>query len=710
MPKQDVAVELYYDGAWHDLVTNDDVLADAPIVIKRGQGDESAALRPTQVSLRLANDDDMYRTSNPQSPLYGKAGRATPLRVSVGDSVRAHVEVTSMQPDQSRDFRRTPRRGKAWVDIEAAGLLQRIGQWSGTVQSPMTRYFLSTTGQVGLWPLEDGRSSRTLSQVGLPRWSPIASRLNAKAALYSGAISMQSDDGPPGGDSCLTMSGSTGKIWGYFTATDDTGSQMVFHVKLASTPATATYESLFTWRLTKGGYLYWEINNSNYRVRVVDNGGTELYSSATAWNVVEVTDWVRHRVKLTESGGTTTIAWAWYAADANVIYGITSTYASVGEEEPWYWVIVAGNHNDGAAYSHVYATTDTDLSLTTDDAARSFNGFRLERTAGRWFRLLSTEYGLPYHYLGDFNEASQMGAQRPDTLPNLLREIGTTEDGLIYDDIDELAAVLRLRNSRYNQTPALELSPEDLPALPREVVDDQGVHNIVTAQQRDGEQVTVEDDTGPLGTQDPPDGVGEYRHTVDVNIAYPELDLDQYANWWLRRGTVDLPRFPQVTVDLGAKPELVDAVNAVEIGDVITIAGFREYTIRLHVLGWTETIGTHSRKIVFNCAPDQQFDVGTYDDTNRRYDLRSCVMNGAVSATATSLTFTITDDEAWSTTSTPYDLMISGERVTVTSMSARSGSFSYAQTATVRRSINGICKALPDGAEVHIATPGRWAL
>jgi hypothetical protein len=165
-----------------------------------------------------------------------------------------------------------------------------------------------------------------------------------------------------------------------------------------------------------------------------------------------------------------------------------------------------------------------------------------------------------------------------------------------------------------------------------------------------------------------------------------------------------------VTIDLGAKPSLITAVEAVDVGSVITITGFREYTIRLYVLGWTETIGTHTRTITFTCAPDQQFVVGEYDAGTSRYDLRTATLSGAWTSTQAAGTFQMTADESWSTTSEPYDLMIAGEQITVTNMNARTGTGPYFQSANVTRSVNGIVKALTSGAEVHIATPGRWAL
>jgi hypothetical protein len=222
-----------------------------------------------------------------------------------------------------------------------------------------------------------------------------------------------------------------------------------------------------------------------------------------------------------------------------------------------------------------------------------------------------------------------------------------------------------------------------------------------------------EDSTGPLGSQAPPSGAGEYRQTVDVNLDDPDNQLPQVANWWLRRGTVNLPRFPQVTIDLNAKPSLITTVEAVEIGSVITITGMREYVIRLIVIGWTETIGTHDRTIVFTCVPDQQFVTGVYDGSaayTPRYDLRTCTLGTGANPTDTALIFTMTADESWSTVSEPYDLMIGGERITVTNMNARTGTGPYFQSANVTRSVNGVAKSLPVGTPVHIATPGRWAL
>jgi len=260
----------------------------------------------------------------------------------------------------------------------------------------------------------------------------------------------------------------------------------------------------------------------------------------------------------------------------------------------------------------------------------------------------------------------------------------------------------------------LTLAPEDLPALPREVTDDLQVHNIVTAVDLQGQEATAEDSTGPLGSQAPPDGAGEYKQRVDVSVSFPRNRLPDIANWWMRRGTVDLPRFPQVSVNLAVlSPSKVAEVESVQVGSVIEITGFREDTIRLFVLGYLEVIGHHSRRITFTCAPDQQFQVAVYDDTSKRMESRTSTLNAAVDATATTIVVTFTRiRDAWSTTAEPYDWGIGGERIRVLSMGAVTGSGPWTQTATVQRSINGVPKGHPAGAPIHMfpSVQARYAL
>jgi hypothetical protein len=106
------------------------------------------------------------------------------------------------------------------------------------------------------------------------------------------------------------------------------------------------------------------------------------------------------------------------------------------------------------------------------------------------------------------------------------------------------------------------------------------------------------------------------------------------------------------------------------------------------------------------------FQAGVWGDAGNqvsRWGARYTRLASAQSAGDTSLPFSISDSrETWSTADVPYDVEISGERITVTAMSAVSGSGPYSQTATVTRAVNGISKELPSLSDVRLWDAGRW--
>lgn len=697
MPKQSVAVEIFYGGVWHDAAVEDKVFIDAPVTITRGQGEESPALRPAQIKARLDNQTDKYRTSNPASPLYGLAGRNTPTRVKIGGTIRGTVEASSWAADETDDFSVSPPRGKAWVDIEGGGLLQRVNQWTELVSSTMVKGMKSFGAHlVGAWPLEDASTSTILSN------------LVSGGAVGEFTDCTLGDAERPAGSARSVKLGTTGHIFSTCLSSAASGWQMCFAFRLPALPGSATYAEIFSWYDSTGRRWTWETNNTNYAWTIYAPDGSVLANVGSAWSAGrEPNQWIRARMKVSVSGGTITYEPAWYAEGSATIVGATSTFAAASTGCVTRWGATAGAYNTGAWYTGVFAVDDPAVVVFNAGVVADFNGHAGE-TAGDRFARLTGDLGLAYTVLGATAKSALMGGQPEATYADLLKEIIATDDALLFDDIDSIGLVLMLRNARYNQTPALALTVTDLPYRPREVADDQSTHNVVTASQRDGGQYTATDSTGPLGTLPPPAGVGEAKQTVDVNVFNETTDLFQQANWWLRRGTVNLPRYPQVAIDLNAKPALIPAVETVDVGSVITISGFRENTVRLMVIGWTETVGSHTRDIVFTCVPDQQFQVGVYG-TNR-YDLQSSVLNAAKLATDTAMTFKQTVDEFWSNTAVPYDIMIAGERMTVTAMGSRSGSGPWLQAATVIRAVNGISKPLAANEPVHRFNPGRYAL
>jgi hypothetical protein len=335
-------------------------------------------------------------------------------------------------------------------------------------------------------------------------------------------------------------------------------------------------------------------------------------------------------------------------------------------------------------------------------------GWADEEAVDRLARLAAEE-GWSVRINNLYGDTAVMGAQPIGKLSEVLKQIERSEDGLLTDMRGNVALLFRTRYTQYNQAGMALTYGTGIKSL-KPVIDDQGTRNDVLVKNADGLEARSIEDDGPMSVSDSPTGVGRYPATIDVNVMAPTEDLQLIADWWRKKGTVEAARYPVVTLDLDANPALAPEAYRLTSGDRVTITGLEYDLVDLRVLGGREVLGSHELKLAFNCDPGQQWQVGEYDDTVRRYDLRSCTVASLASSTTNTISLTITDNEAWSTVDEPYDLMIAGERVRVTSMGARSGSGPYSQTATVTRGINGVTKELPSGSEVHIATPGRWAL
>jgi hypothetical protein len=706
MPSQDVALHLFYDGAWRDVTADDDVLTRGPVTIRRGQGEESSAPRPAQVDALLANDDDRYRTSNPTSALYGRAGRNTPAAITVAGNTRAVVEASSWACDQTQDFRQTPRRGSAWTELEGGGLLQRIGQWTQPLRSPFRQYNDTITGAIGYFPGEQARGSTTLvSTIDGTR----------QQGDFTGAA-FDSQYRPAGSGPLMDIEDGAGMGF-YFAGPDNPTSTAGWQLSWV-----ARYEPFESGQQT---IMYWETGDGTAYGLDIDpdvgdmfmfssKGGVTVINAVWTYDDYDFTQWTLFSIDASYSAGTTTVWVNWtneQSTDGG--FGVPS-FAGVPASLRWWSVLGgAGEIPAGSTMGHVMgfpANSGAGTDLFGSARRYAWTGYLNEPAALRFIRLCNL-FNIYYIVSASYLSSTPMGPQPVATLAELLQEIVTTDDAILFDYRTDIQVALIVRQDRYNRAVRTHLVPEDLPALPREVVDDLPIHNFVTAVQREGAEAVAEDSTGPLGTQPPPVGAGLYEQRVDVNLGAPDWQLADVANWWLRRGTVNLPRFPQVVVNLAALPaSKVAEIEAVDVGDVITIGDFREDLIRLQVLGYTETIGTRSRKIVFNCAPDLQFDVArwladgaTLTDTTKRYDSRTSTLSAAVAATAGTMVVTFTDPtDAWSTTGAPYDWVLAGERVTVTAMGAMSGSGPYSQTATVRRSVNGVLKAQTAGTPIHM--------
>lgn len=601
----------------------------------------------------------------------------------------------------------TPRRaikGDAWTDVTANGIQRRLEQGARSLRSPLFRA-ITQSNPVVYWPLEDGIDA-TQAASGLSGGSPMS--------VTSGLIDFI-DDAPVGGagsaqpvlsaDGTLrgvvpTISGSSWQVsvWVKGKPLDTTFNQIVALELIAASSSVARW--LVVVQSPQLGVPNPSVGVSAYDasgsfIGGVDNGNQDYPGVLDEqWHLVQFT--------VTQNGGNADMVL--YVDGVSVDTG--SIAITLGNPTQVRGPVGSGgglfDDIDYLRMSHI-GIWDTITQVDQYDAGLGYVG---ETAADRLSRLCDEE-GIEFTLIGTASDSATMGPQLIDTLLANFQDCEVVDMGLLYESRHQLGIEYRTRTSLYNQTARLELDFDATEVAPplEPVVDDLGVQNDITVSRPNGSSARVTEDTGPLSTQAPPDGVGLYDITVDVNA---ELDtqLADIAGWRLNLGTVDEIRYPRITADLDAVPSLEPDASRLDVGDVLTLANPPDVPddASLLVPGYTETIGSHRRTITFNCVPASPYNVFILD-TDRLATSGSTLTN-AETSTSTAFELTTASGALWSTTEEPYDLAIAGERVTVT---ANNDSTSP-QDVTVTRSVNGVVKAQSAGEAVQIFQPAVLGL
>lgn len=661
MALPDITTQLYVDSTW----TTYSSLEGESWSVQIGPDPETGA-QPSQLEFTLANDDLSMDPTNPSSTLYGKIGRNTPARLRMDGTVLVTTEAASWRPERSINHT-TGVRGLSTMAVTGAGLLQRMSRWEDPLDSPMRRQIGSYSSLLGYSPLEDASTAANLSQVvsGIP------------TGTYSGTVTLQGDAGAGGSDRCVTI-GSDAELFGRFSARHSNGFQICWVTKLASAPSGAGYNAIMSWVDTVGRTWFWSVSNANMKVEVFDGDGTSIESSFTSYGTLDLTDWVRFRLKATVSGSTVTYEPAWYPQDGTAAVGYTDTFSSTATGRPKSWRVAGNSYTSGAAYGHVFAVSDTSLNLTTVyDAYATFNGYLGELAGERYARLMG-EAGLTGYLGGSASTTVPMGRQKPDKLLNLITECVTSEAGILYDEPSDVATMFRTNANLLNQTAALALTyGTDVSPPLSKVIDDVQVVNDITVTNRDGSEVHVEQTTGALSTSPPPAGVGRYRKGLNVNLAGIDMVTDR-GTWELNAGTLDRPRYQSVAINLLAFPGYRSAVNALRPGDWITISGLEADTITLMVMQIQRTGGAAQDMVTLKCLPAEIFRVLKAETVGYLVGSSSTTLGASATSTEGPLTLSTTNPkDVWTTTSAPISLVVSpispaiiGEKVTVLWMSS----------------------------------------
>jgi hypothetical protein len=698
-----LTLEVLYDGTYHVA----DVLTRTRVTYTRGSETGDNDTEPAACPLELDDPLNLWAPRSPASPLYGKLGVATKGRLTVDGSVRLAGNLVDWTPKR-------PLKGRGRTAVQLAGVLRRLGRGRDPLRPALERASIAS-GAVDYWALGDGQQA-TSGANSVAGGAPAAPTGSFAGPDFNGL------DGSlvPAGLAALPDFSAGGMLASTVRGTSTTSWRAEFFFGMAANSAdSVTYTTPFQWR-TGGGIQTWQLDVLDTSAALHGYSpflaGTPFFATIYSGVGPRLDDGRVHHVVLEVSQtNSTTMAYSAYFDGVLVDSGNNTTGGSIGQQQvgaPAGWTANPYTSTAVLSVGGVGFWSPKPVALVDYAAVSAYAG---ELTTTRFTRFCG-ELGVTPTVVG--SSAIAMGPQTTAPILDQLDEIARTDDARIFETrTDAGALTMRTGASILNQTAALTLSRNVgiLPPLDP-VYSDRGLRNDVTAKAPDGSSGRISQDTGPRNTQDPdddPQGVTRYASGWDVNPATGSALLDA-AGWRVNLGTWDDVWYAAVTVSLDAAPGLISAVNAVDIGDMITLSGLPPEealdTVDLLVVGISEEIRAKGREVTFHCVAYGPYRVGvlaaTTGDTDPlvgHAESDSAVTAAAVAAGAA--TFTVTASPLWTTVADdfPQDVVVGGQRLTISGVSGASApqTFTVATTPGARK----ISYPIPSGALLSCYQP-----
>lgn len=692
-------------GVWTD-ITSDVYLRDQ-LAIARGRSDEQSQTSPQSMVSTLDDRGGKYAPRNPLSPYFGQIGRNTPVRCTVNSSLRFYGEMADLSPKWIQNH------ADNYIPVQSNGILRRLSQGQPVVSNALRDWVLQQSTLAAYYPLSGGEGT-IYSQ-------NIAPGKTGSFQGYGGAIYTYGKDlGAAwlGTGMELNATGDLPYMQGIATAS---GSNMALDFVFQSAAMGVLdiqiwtgYDQYFNLRLNT--------STDTATTQVWWNDGTSITSFVETPAVAALQDTDLHtcRFELRQVAGPT-VEWDTYI-DAQLVetnsLGLAQTIGGCPFFRFHYSRFTGQTVMNMAHLAFWADNTAANLPAVQSytDAAFAYTG---ETAIDRLTRICA-DGGIPLVTVGTASESMPMGPQFTETRLEQIRDVESTDMGILLEQRDGKGLLYLSRTSLYNQTAAFTLNYAAGQVMPpfEPVDDDQFTRNDVTATRRDGGSARVTMDAGRMSTADPPTGVGRYETEVTVNTETDD-QLDAVAGWVLGIGTLDKARWPSVTVNLASRnisSGLATSIRAAEVGDLFTITGLTKAfvydAVNLIIVGYSETVTPFEHKITFNCMPADPYEVFLVDDTGSRISSgETSQVNASMTTTTTSMSVLSADGSTLWTTSAgdmPIPAMVGGEEVSITAISGTTpGS---AQNFTLVRSVNGVVKTHSVGEIVRLKRDASVAL
>ena len=619
-------------------------------------------------------------------------------------SYRGHFEMSSLPPKwdvTGNDIA---------VPVTGGGLLRRLGQGNAPVMSPLKRGTLLQTGNfapLAYWTMEDAAGATSFGSAtgGLPMTFdtiPAPTLATDSSFLCSAPLP--------------ALNGS--RLHGRVPAYSGHGSIVVrFLLKLGTTiPAggqalmrvittgTATEFTMYALTATTVG-----IRGFAGSTAVFDSGAQAFPELPMGW----------YSMELQPSGGN--VNWALTALTPSATSGnvASGSYAGTVGNVTDVYPNPAASYND-TVIGHVSVQSAWVSLFSLSGPLDAWQG----EAAGSRFARVAGENGFQVRVTGAPAATAAMGAQPIDTLSNILQQCEDADRGQIFEPRQCLGLGYRTLASMLNQAPRVTLDYSlaqpggvsgggDSGLDP--VYDDQYTRNdlIVTRSSGSVSGATYQyqlNDGSAMSIASPPAGVGDYGNSANVNVQADE-QLGDEAGWMVHVGTVDEARWPAIPLNL-ARTQLASLYYTLlgcDIGDYAQIQHLLNQItydpVKQLVWQVKESLGGFHHTLEWCCVPESPYEVIILDDpVYGRVDTDGSTLHAGATSTATTMQVdTAGSFPLWTTAAAdfPFDVAISGERITVTNITGSSSP----QTFTVTRSVNGVVKAQLAGADVRLWFP-----
>lgn len=701
---------------WTDITNK--VYVESGINVIIGRADEASASQPAQCVFTVSNTDAGFSLGG-LSPNWPNVRRNTPVRVRVDPNGAGFQQVFLGYLDNiNPEFNLAGT--VATASVSASGILRRLAQNTQPATSPIRRGIMNLPNLVQYWPLEDGDLA------------------TSPASALPGGADMKNNVGVPNfGAStdfiCSAALPTLNNAWlggevPSYTASTTHQVRFLLYVPAADTATEAPLATIFTTGTANVWDIIW-VAGATFNIRIIARstagaagrgGEVQLLNSNLGFSIRGLLG--QMSLQTTETGGNIN----WFISHLQAVDGTPAGGAGATLTGQTFGRITGillngGGFHQNVVIGHVSAERAINSVFTNGQEILGFLGDKTWDAVGGRLTRVCTENGITLDVdstsatvNNDFTD--RMGPQPISTLLPVLREVEVTDQGMLHDGVTQGLKFMARRRIE-DQAPLFTVDARDLVAG-KPVADDQGITNRVRVQQSGGTTGEAKDQSGPMGT----DNIGVYDSSATVSL-YKPFAADQYANWLLRKGTVEGYRYPTLGIDVaGARNPKALAVSLLGLlpGVRLDVLGFRSIlpqhpdgTVQLLVQGYVHTFTSTSWQTTINVSPYEAWHVvklaaatGDTDENLLHLDTDGCTLTSLVAKGATSMSLTTASGPLWTTVADdfPFDVEVGGVKVTVTTITGASSP----QTATVVGAT--VTKALAAGSAVKVWKPPALAL